>query len=175
MQQNLQTYKVSSNLAATSLWYASYSKGNCKWCSLWQNAQTLLSKCHTVSRYTCKCDFIYPHEKYSLHCANLHATNYEKCYVQISYTEFHSLDNKHGKYEYKVIDTPKNCFHCTDFLKFPQQHYAQIFRTEFTQTGQEIREECVQIHLFPEIKYDDHRWLSQTHASSTAFSKELLH
>jgi len=90
-----------------------------------------------------------------------------------SYTGFHSLDNKLGNYVQKFTDTPKHCFHCTNFLKFPQWQYAQIFCTEFTQSGQEKRKECVQINLFPELEYNDHSWLSKTHACSMAFSKEL--
>ena len=75
--------------------------------------------------------------------------------VKISYTEFHSLDNKLGNYVQKFIDTSKYCCHCTHFLKFPQRQYAQIIRTEFTQSGQEKRKECVQINLFPELKQND--------------------
>ena len=97
----------------------------------------------------------------------------EQCYVKISYTEFHSLDNKHRNYIHKFIDAPKYCFHCTNFLNFPQWQHAQIFCTEFTQSGQEKRKECVKINLFPELKYNDHSWLSQTHACSWHFLKNF--
>jgi hypothetical protein len=54
---------------------------DCKWHTQWHSTQTLsrhslLSKYQTVSRYTCKCNFIYAHKEktYSPCWANFHET-----------------------------------------------------------------------------------------------------
>jgi hypothetical protein len=53
----------------------------------------LLSKCHMVLQYTCKCNYIYVHKKQTPFTAliSIKLTNPGQCYVQMSHIKYRSI------------------------------------------------------------------------------------
>lgn len=53
----------------------------------------LLSKCHMALQYTCKCNYIYVHEKWTPFTALIFIklTNPGQCYVQMFHIKFHQI------------------------------------------------------------------------------------
>jgi hypothetical protein len=53
----------------------------------------LLSKCHTALQYTCKCYYIYVHEKRTPFTAliSIKLANPGQCYMQMSHIKFHPI------------------------------------------------------------------------------------
>ena len=80
------------------------NKKHYKWRTMWHSTQTLprhslLSKCHTASQYTNKCNFIYNCKKSTVvpapSCTEL--TNAQWHYMTISHTLFHPNQSRNTK------------------------------------------------------------------------------
>jgi hypothetical protein len=106
----------SSNFAAKFLWYAlliiKIANG------VFHSAvQHFILKCHMISQYMHKCNFIYAHTKKlpSLHKFSWNSPMFNSIMCRSLILNFTQIWQPHGSYGHKFIYTLKYGFHCTDF------------------------------------------------------------
>jgi hypothetical protein len=81
----------------------------------------LLSKCHKVSHYTLKRDFIYAYNKYGLHGANFHGTH--NCSTALYVDQIRTSNYKCRKCGEKFMYAATYGLGCVHFHKFTMNQY----------------------------------------------------
>lgn len=98
---------------------------------------SLLSKCHTVSHYIRKRDFIYAYNKYGLHCADFHGTH--KCSTALRADQIWTSNYKCRNFGEEFMYAATYGFGCVDIHKFTI--------TQYVCTDEKTDEACIQANL----------------------------